>query len=169
MNLSSRQQRLLWEIDDAVSRSDPRLASLLAMFGQLTAGEEMPGREQLRTPPLSRVRAALLAAAGAAAALTGRAVGMCAHLIGSAVMACTALAAGMTAHCLPAGRGVSPGPPAAGARRGRAARPAGPAGAMTRQHKEDNNATSPAAPHGQLAGGSRQRRRDRAGGYRLRG
>jgi hypothetical protein len=72
MNLSCRQRRLLSETGDALSRSHSRLASMPAIFVQLRAAEEMPGCEQLRTPPLRRIRAALVAAAGAAAALIAR-------------------------------------------------------------------------------------------------
>jgi hypothetical protein len=47
MVLSVREQRQLDTIGEAVSRSDTRLASMLATFGRLTAGEPMPDREQL--------------------------------------------------------------------------------------------------------------------------
>ena len=47
MCLSVREQRQLDTIDEAVSRSDAQLASMLATFGRLTAGEPMPDREQL--------------------------------------------------------------------------------------------------------------------------
>jgi hypothetical protein len=50
MSLSRRQQRLLTGIDDAVSRSDPRMASLPAVFGSITADQPMPRREELRGP-----------------------------------------------------------------------------------------------------------------------
>jgi hypothetical protein len=115
MSLPSRQQRLLRGIDDAVCRSDPRLASMLAIFGRLTAGEEMPGREELRTPPLSRVRAVLLAAATAAAALITRAAGACARGLRSAATACAA-AAGLAGHNPLARRAASSRSPAAGTR-----------------------------------------------------
>lgn len=62
MSLSRRQRRLLQEMSDAVSRSDPLLARKLAVFSQLSAGQPMPRREQLRTLA-SRIRAALLPAA----------------------------------------------------------------------------------------------------------
>jgi hypothetical protein len=51
MRLSVREQRQLDTIDEAVSRSDARLASMLATFGRLTAGEPMPDREQLPRRP----------------------------------------------------------------------------------------------------------------------
>jgi len=55
-------------IEDRLARSDPKLASLLAAFTQLTAGEEIPVREKIRTgqrraarrQPLSYQRAMLL-------------------------------------------------------------------------------------------------------------
>jgi hypothetical protein len=47
MCLSVREQRQLDSIGEAVSRSDARLASMLATFARLTAGEPMPDREQL--------------------------------------------------------------------------------------------------------------------------
>lgn len=74
MCLPVREQRLLDRIGETVSRSDPRLASMLATFGHLTAGEAMPGREQLRAPG-GRMREAPHAAATAAAGLIARAAG----------------------------------------------------------------------------------------------
>lgn len=47
MHRPVREQRLLDKISDALRRSDPQLASMLAIFGRLTAGEPMPDREQL--------------------------------------------------------------------------------------------------------------------------
>jgi hypothetical protein len=47
MSMSVREQRQLDTIGEAVSRSDARLALMLATFGRLTAGEPMPEREQL--------------------------------------------------------------------------------------------------------------------------
>jgi hypothetical protein len=47
MVLSVREQRQLDTIDQVVSGSDARLASMLGTFGRLTAGEPMPDREQL--------------------------------------------------------------------------------------------------------------------------
>ncbi len=66
MRLSVREQRQLDTIGKGVSRSDPRLASMLATFGRLTAGEPIPDREQLtgRADPPSRA----LHAVGAATA-----------------------------------------------------------------------------------------------------
>jgi hypothetical protein len=47
MCLSVREQRQLDTIDEAVGRSGDQLASMLATFGRLTAGEPMPDREQI--------------------------------------------------------------------------------------------------------------------------
>jgi hypothetical protein len=55
MRLSVREQRQLDTIRAAVSESDVQLASMLATFSRLTAGEPMPDREQL-TRPGSRPR-----------------------------------------------------------------------------------------------------------------
>jgi len=50
MRPSVREQRQLDTIGEAVSQSDVLLASMLATFGRLTAGEPMPDREQLTRP-----------------------------------------------------------------------------------------------------------------------
>ncbi len=50
MRLSVRERRRLDTIGEAVSQSDVQLASMLATFGRLTAGEPMPDREQLARP-----------------------------------------------------------------------------------------------------------------------
>jgi hypothetical protein len=55
MRLSVREQRQLDTIGEAVGQSDVQLASMLATFGRLAAGEPMPDREQL-TRPGSRPR-----------------------------------------------------------------------------------------------------------------
>jgi hypothetical protein len=68
MSLSVGEQRQLDTIGDAVSRSDARLASMLATFGRLTAGEPMPDREQF-TRLTSRTGRALHAAGAATARL----------------------------------------------------------------------------------------------------
>jgi hypothetical protein len=48
MSLSTGDQRALDSIEDGLAGSDPRLASLLATFARLTAGEELPVRERIR-------------------------------------------------------------------------------------------------------------------------
>ncbi len=48
MSLSVRDRRALDSIDSRLSGSDPHLAGLLGIFTRLTAGEEMPAREQIR-------------------------------------------------------------------------------------------------------------------------
>jgi hypothetical protein len=50
MRLSVREQRQLDTIGASVSQSDVQLASMLATFSRLTAGEPMPDREQLTRP-----------------------------------------------------------------------------------------------------------------------
>ena len=50
MCLSVREQRRLDTIGAAVSHSDAQLASMLATFAWLTAGEQIPDREQLARP-----------------------------------------------------------------------------------------------------------------------
>jgi hypothetical protein len=47
MGLAYRQRRLLRRTDRALCRSDPELASRLAMFSRLNAAEIMPPWEQL--------------------------------------------------------------------------------------------------------------------------
>ena len=56
MGLPAGQRRALEKIEHALRASDPRLASLFAVFGRLTRDEEMPRIEQLR----HRVAAAVL-------------------------------------------------------------------------------------------------------------
>jgi hypothetical protein len=48
MGLPVRQRRVLERIEATLRRSDPKLASLYAIFGRLVQDEEMPGIEQLR-------------------------------------------------------------------------------------------------------------------------
>jgi hypothetical protein len=108
VSLPSRQQRLLREIDQAVTRSDPRLASMVAIFTRLAAGEQMPGREQLRTPA-SRMPVA----AAIITALINRAVGACARQIRLTITAGAAVATSLVRNSLLARRG---GSPAAGTR-----------------------------------------------------
>lgn len=51
MSISFGYRRMLRGIDKELRRSDPGLASMLATFTRLTAGEAMPGREQLSRSP----------------------------------------------------------------------------------------------------------------------
>ena len=46
MSLSSHEQHALHSIEDRLCVSAPELASLLATFSRLTAGEDMPAREK---------------------------------------------------------------------------------------------------------------------------
>lgn len=51
MGLSEREQRALDSIEDRLAGSDPKLASLLATFTWLTAGDALPAREKIRACP----------------------------------------------------------------------------------------------------------------------
>ena len=54
------EHQALDSINSALGDSDPKLAALLAMFGQLASSEEMPGHEKIRSalrhPPHRRRR-----------------------------------------------------------------------------------------------------------------
>jgi hypothetical protein len=69
MHLSLREQRLLNRISEAESQTDPGLASMLAAFGWLTAGEAMPESEQVEMRA-GRMKAALRTVASLVAVLT---------------------------------------------------------------------------------------------------
>lgn len=47
MGFSEREQRALDSIEDGLVGSDPKLASLLAIFSRLTAGEALPAGEKI--------------------------------------------------------------------------------------------------------------------------
>lgn len=68
MRLCAREERLLGRLGEEVTCSDPRLASMMAEFARLTAGEPMPEREQLAALT-GRTRAVLHAIGGAVARL----------------------------------------------------------------------------------------------------
>jgi hypothetical protein len=67
MSIPRRQQRMLEETGDAICRSDPRLASMTALFTRLFAQDDLPACEQLSQSPLARCWAAVAAAATARA------------------------------------------------------------------------------------------------------
>jgi hypothetical protein len=48
MSLNQPETKALRSIADGLAGSDPRLASMLTIFSQLAAGEEMPAREKIR-------------------------------------------------------------------------------------------------------------------------
>jgi hypothetical protein len=50
MGLPAGQQRVLTAIEDALQASEPRLASMYAIFARLTRSEGGPDREQIRVP-----------------------------------------------------------------------------------------------------------------------
>jgi hypothetical protein len=48
VGLPARQRRVLDRIEDSLEGTDPRLATMFAIFGRLTLDEEMPRIEELR-------------------------------------------------------------------------------------------------------------------------
>ena len=50
MSLAPWEEQILDSIRDRISRSDPGLAALLAIFTKLAADEDMPLREDIRVP-----------------------------------------------------------------------------------------------------------------------
>lgn len=48
MSISEREQQALESIENDLASTGPKLASMLAIFGRLSAGEEMPVRERVR-------------------------------------------------------------------------------------------------------------------------
>lgn len=56
MSLSAREQRTLSRIADQIAVSDPELAGSLAVFNQLTHGEEMPEAPQRQADRRRRSR-----------------------------------------------------------------------------------------------------------------
>lgn len=76
MSLRYRERRRLGRIGQALRASDPQLAAMLILFGQLSAGERMPGREQRRAF-LTRARCAVLFAVSLVADLIARLAGRC--------------------------------------------------------------------------------------------
>lgn len=88
MNLAGSGPRALHRIDSALSRSDPQLAGIYAVFTRLTRHEEMPSTERIR-PARRRLQALLLLAvallttvavvAGRAASATATACRRCVH------------------------------------------------------------------------------------------
>jgi hypothetical protein len=56
MSLSAHEQQALDGIAAGLAHSDPRLVSLLATFGKLTSGEEMPAREKVRVARWNTLR-----------------------------------------------------------------------------------------------------------------
>jgi hypothetical protein len=49
MSLNHRQRHQLYRIEARLLRSDPRLASMLSVFGRLAAGQRLPAWEQVAT------------------------------------------------------------------------------------------------------------------------
>jgi 3-methyladenine DNA glycosylase AlkC len=69
MSLPYRQQRRLRRLDHALRLSDPHLAAMLTIFARISAGENLPAREQVRSSGRVRSLLAWLAAAAAWLAL----------------------------------------------------------------------------------------------------
>jgi len=84
MSLNHRQLHRLHRIESGLLRSDPQLAAMLAMFGRLTASQQLPTWEQLATRP-DRIRQA--------AALIARTTATMAAAIGLLLSAVLALLA----------------------------------------------------------------------------
>lgn len=61
MSLSAREQQALQSIEYRLADADPGLASMLATFTRLTAGEALPTRENTGTAPGSRPHRGVLA------------------------------------------------------------------------------------------------------------
>ena len=56
VTLSASEQQALDSIEATLTSSDPKLASLLAIFARLASGEEMPVRERIRIHRLQVTR-----------------------------------------------------------------------------------------------------------------
>ena len=52
MGINDQESQTLSVIEDRLAGSDPKLASKLAIFSRLASGEDMPGREKIRTRQL---------------------------------------------------------------------------------------------------------------------
>jgi hypothetical protein len=76
MRMPYRHHWLLWGMNRSLSRSDPHMAAMLAIFARLNAGEPLASREQARQDTrLGRGLACLGAAvAGIACAVAGIAI-----------------------------------------------------------------------------------------------
>lgn len=94
MRLPRHQQRLLRQMRRTLRGTDPHLCSMLVIFAKLTAGEEMPAREQTprRIPAAARALASLISAV---ACLAGRVLLACGragrHAAMRSLAACTFL------------------------------------------------------------------------------
>ena len=56
--MSCRQLWTLRRISNGLIQGDPQLAAMLALFARLTAREQMPAHERLRTPRSGRLERA---------------------------------------------------------------------------------------------------------------
>lgn len=96
MSLCFRQEWLLRRTEDALCRSDPHLAAMLAIFSRLGAAEPMPAGERVHTR-LGWLRRPLARAAALAGVLVARAGHVGAALLMQAATAWAA-ASGMLCH-----------------------------------------------------------------------
>src|SRR5580704_3219459 len=108
MSLDHRQLHRLHRIESGLLRSDPHLASMLAVFASLAAGEHLPAWEQLATRP-DRIRQAV--------ALTVKAVTLLAAAISLLLNAVRALVTAMVmgSRARPAPSARRPADPGTGA------------------------------------------------------
>lgn len=127
MSLCFRQERLLWRTEDALRRSDPHLAAMLAIFGKLGTAEPMPAIEHVHTR-LGWLRRPL----GRLAALAGLLAARAGHLAAVMLMqSAAAWAAASGPLCQVPPRPGTSGVPGYGARYG-----GGPGGGTDRAERE---------------------------------
>lgn len=125
MSLCFRQERLLRRTEDALRRSDPHLAAMLAIFSRLGAAEPMPASERVHTR-LGWLRRRLARAAALAGLLAARTAHVGAVMLMQSATAWAAVS-GMLCH-VPSWPDA-PGVPGYGAGRGRTERAEREAGA----------------------------------------
>jgi len=117
MSLSRYQHSQRRRIEASLRRSDPKLASMLGMFGRPGAGQRMPAWEQAPSRP-GRIRqaAALLAKTATVIAAAIRLLPAAARLLPAAARLLPAAARALAAPVVPGGR-ARPWAPETGRRR----------------------------------------------------
>ena len=117
MSLSHYQHSQRRRIEASLRRSDPKLASMLGMFGRPGAGQRMPAWEQAPSRP-GRIRqaAALLAKTATVIAAAIRLLPAAARLLPAAARLLPAAARALAAPVVPGGR-ARPWAPETGRRR----------------------------------------------------
>jgi Protein of unknown function (DUF3040) len=105
MSLSHYQRSQRRRIEASLRRSDPKLASMLGMFGRPGAGQRMPAWEQAPSRP-GRIRqaAALLAKTATVIAAAIRLLPAAARLLPAAARLLPAAARALAAPVVPGGR-----------------------------------------------------------------